>query len=287
MGASLGRALVGAGERVWWLPQGRAAATALRAAAADLRPADSWQQLLAQCDLVISICPPAAAMSVAEAFAAAVQGWRGVGAGPRRRTWTYVDANAISPQRALQVAAVVEAVGAAFVDGDVVGPPVGSGRTCLFLSGPGAAAVATRFAVSAGGQPEVRVLGDDPTAASALKMLYAGWTKASGALLLALWAAAERAGVAPALAAEWRVSQPDLPDRLAQVVNRSVPKAWRFAGEMEEIADTLAALGLPAGFHRTAAELFAALSPFKDAPSTDMDAVLAALASAYPAGSDR
>jgi hypothetical protein len=304
MGASLGGALVDAGQLVWWLPEGRGEATARRAAAAGLLPAESWEQLLGRCDLVISICPPAAASSVAEAFATAARRWPAQSAGSGARPITYVDANAISPQRARQVAAVVEAVGVRFVDGDVVGPPVGAGRTCLYLSGAGATEVSARFAPPPGApqrdteghgdstapkaaQPEVRVLGDDPTAASALKMLYAGWTKASGALLLVLWAAAERAGVAAALAAEWRVSQPDVPARLEQVVNRSVPKAWRFAGEMDEIADTLAELGLPAGFHRAAAEVFAALSPFKDLSSAGMDEVLAVLARAYPAGSGR
>ncbi|MFN0026127.1 MAG: DUF1932 domain-containing protein, partial [Acidimicrobiales bacterium] len=295
MGASLGAALVRASQTVWWLPEGRGDATAARAAAAGLQPAGSWSQLLAACDLVISICPPDAATAVAGSFAAAAQA-----CSRERPGWTYVDANAISPSRAQQVAAVVEAVGARFVDGDVVGPPVGSGRTCLYLSGPHAEEVAARFTANGGdtethdrgysrghtegyvGRPEVRVLGDDPTAASALKMLYAGWTKASGALLLALWAAAERAGVAPALAAEWQVSQPDLPGRLEQAVSRSVPKAWRFAGEMDEIAHTLAELGLPAGFHRAAAELFGGLTSFKDGPPPFMVEVLACLAGSWP-----
>lgn len=289
MGASLGAALVRAGRQVWWLPQGRSDATRRRAVAAGLRPADSWPALLGACDLVISICPPAAASTVAESFASQVRTLtlrEGRDVAPR---WSYLDANAISPARARQVAALVEGVGANFVDGDVVGPPVGAGRTCLYLSGPGAASVAARFAGAGGGEsdgPEIRVLGDDPTAASALKMLYAGWTKASGALLLTLWAAAERAGVAQALLAEWQISQPDLPGRLEQVVNRSVPKAWRFAGEMDEIADTLEELRLPLNFHRAAAEMFNALAPFKDGPPPDMGEVLAVLARSHPPGAD-
>ncbi|MEZ5233162.1 MAG: DUF1932 domain-containing protein [Acidimicrobiales bacterium] len=84
--------------------------------------------------------------------------------------------------------------------------------------------------------------------------------------------------------AEWEASQPDVPDRLRRAAAGSAPKAWRFAGEMDEIARTLADVGLPDGFHRAAAELYRNLEPFKDATSPELDAVTEALVQAATAG---
>jgi 3-hydroxyisobutyrate dehydrogenase-like beta-hydroxyacid dehydrogenase len=271
MGSSLGAALVRAGHAVRWLDVGRSAATAERARTAGLSAAGSWGELLDGADAVLSICPPDAATAVAEQFVAAR-------AEHRRRGpdgLLYVDANAVSPQRAAAVASLVRDGGADFVDGDVVGPPVGQGRTCVYLSGMRAGEVEAWFRP---GDPLTVVLGEDPTAASALKMLYAGWTKGTSALLLALWATAVRTGVGDALLAEWRASQPDVVGRLEKAAAGAVPKAWRFAGEMDEIADTLAGSDLPDGFHRAAAELYRQLSGFKDAsPPPALDAVIDAL----------
>ena len=58
----------------------------------------------------------------------------------------------------------------------------------------------------------------------------------------------------------------------------TAPKAWRFAGEMEEIAATLEAAGLPDGFHRAAAEAYARLASFRGEPEgVQVDEVIAAL----------
>jgi 3-hydroxyisobutyrate dehydrogenase-like beta-hydroxyacid dehydrogenase len=114
-------------------------------------------------------------------------------------------------------------------------------------------------------------------AASALKMCYAAYTKGTAALLLAVRALAEAEGVTPTLLAEWDRSQPGLADRSQAAARGTGAKAWRFAGEMHEIADTFAAAGLPDGFHRAAAELYGRLAPLKDAPAPDLDGVLALL----------
>ena len=66
MGASVGAALRGNGHAVWWLPTGRSAATSQRALAADLAPADALAGALAEVDAVLSVCPPHAAVTVAE-----------------------------------------------------------------------------------------------------------------------------------------------------------------------------------------------------------------------------
>ena len=143
--------------------------------------------------MIVSLCPPHAAVEVARPLAS----FDGI----------YVDANAISPATARAVAGLVRR----YVDGGVVGPPPRSpGTTRLYLSGPEAAPVAGLFA---GTTVEPVVVSAEPTAASAVKMAYAAWSKGTAALLLAIRALARAEGVEDALLAEWARSLPELLDR--------------------------------------------------------------------------
>ena len=87
-------------------------------------------------------------------------------------------------------------------------------------------------------------------------MAYAGWTKGSSALLLAIRALARAEGVEDTLLEEWRTSLPQLEDRSVAAARSAQKKGWRWIGEMEEIARTFGAAGLPDGFHRAAAEIY-------------------------------
>jgi len=208
--------------------------------------------------MIVSVCPPHAALEIARS----VSGFRGV----------YVDANAIAPATAREVAAILHGGGATYVDGGIIGPPPASaGTTRLYLSGSAAAEVRDLFA----GTPlEARIITADvaasrlgqpasacasvraDVAASALKMAYAAWTKGSAALLLSARALAEAEGVADALRVEWELSQPGLLARCRSAERSAAAKGWRWTAEMEEIAATMAAAGLPPGFHLAAAEVF-------------------------------
>jgi 3-hydroxyisobutyrate dehydrogenase-like beta-hydroxyacid dehydrogenase len=234
MGAAVGALL---GDALW-APEGRSAETAERAGAAGLRTAP-LAELLERSEVVLSICPPHAALEVARAAV----GFRGV----------YCDANAIAPATAIEVGRTVEAAGATFVDGGIVGGPPREPGTRLYLSGSEAHAVAALFA---GTKLEPVVLGNEPGLASALKACYAGWSKGSAALLLALSAAADELGVGAALRAEWARSVPDVPERLEAAGRAADAKGWRWIGEMREIAATLRAAGQPGGFHDAAADVF-------------------------------
>jgi 3-hydroxyisobutyrate dehydrogenase-like beta-hydroxyacid dehydrogenase len=241
MGAAVGQCLTAAGHRVLWVPEGRSQASAERAAAAGLTPAAGGLAGLAgQADVIVSVVPPHGALEVASQVA----GFGGV----------YADANAISPATAREVAAVVEAGGASYVDGGIIGtPPVTPGFIRFYLSGARAGQVKQLFE---GSPADARVLGPDPVAASAMKMAYASWTKGSSALLLAARALARAEGVEEALLAEWALSQPALPDRLTRAAGSAAAKGWRWVAEMEEIAASMATDGLPGGFHRAAAEIY-------------------------------
>lgn len=259
MGVTL--AATAAAERLW-VGAGRSPATVERAATADLVDAGSLAELCRRSDLVVSICPPAAAVDVAESVAAA--GFDG----------RYVDANAISPATSIRIGGLF---GDRYIDGGVIGPPaLRPGTTRLYLAGPAAAEVAELWDGSA---LEAAVVDDrwDRGAASALKMAYAGWTKGSSALLLTVAALAEQAGVADALHAEWERSQPGLVERSERTAAGTGPKAWRWVGEMEEIASTMADAGLPDEFHRGAGEVYTRMAGFKGHAGPSIDEVIGAI----------
>jgi 3-hydroxyisobutyrate dehydrogenase-like beta-hydroxyacid dehydrogenase len=245
MGAAVGAALVNAGQRVIWASEGRSPETKRRAADARLEDVVSIEALVSEADTVLSICPPHAAVGVAEQVARSSHG---------KNAWTYLDANAIAPTTSSEVSAVMTRAGADYVDGGIIGPPPHRpGTTRLYLSGPNSLQASAVLATS---EMEIHVVGDGEFAASALKLSYAAWTKGSQALLLTARAAAARAGVEEALLQEWRTSQPDLPGRYERAELAAAAKGWRWAGEMDEVATMMVSLGLPAGFHRAAATVF-------------------------------
>lgn len=248
MGAALGADLTRLGHQVVWCTAGRGPATRRRADESGLVAVETLAELVAAVDVVLSVCPPHAAAQLAVEVAAAAA------AVPDLGQRVYVDANAVAPATSERIGSVVSAAGLTFVDGGVIGPPpLRAGRTRLYLSGAEAAEVAALFA---GGFTEARVLGGKATAASALKMAYAAWTKGSAALLLTARALARAGGVEDALHDEWALSLPDLEARWQLAEAEARAKGWRWTGEMEQIAASMAAAGLPEGFHRAAAEVF-------------------------------
>ena len=263
MGAAVGGCLAKAGRRVVTAGAGRSAETRSRAAAAGIEVRGSLDEVLKVADLVLSVCPPHGAMALACEVAG--RNFRGI----------YVDANAVSPDSARAIGRVVEAGGASFIDGGIVGPPPGNGvRVWLYLCGAHARDIAECFA---GTDVVAEVLEAPLGAASALKMCFAAWSKGSTALLAAIRALAQHEGVDAALLGEWAHSAPDLPKR-SENIAASAYKAWRYVGEMEEIAASFAAAGLPDGFHLASAEIYRRLEGFKSAKNPPaMSDVTAAL----------
>ena len=260
MGASVGTALVGNGHDVTWVSVNRSDATRDRANEAGLRAVRSLDEALGV-DIVISVCPPDAAVAVAESVVE--RGFAGI----------YVDGNAVSPDTAATVEALV---GEGYVDGGIVGPPAWrAGTTRFYLSGSSADRVASLFENSL---VDARAVDGGPGAASALKMCYAAYAKGSIALILGVRALAESNGVSSALLDEWEISQPGLVRRSESGATATSLKAWRFVGEMHEIAATFAAANLPSGFHEAAAELYGRMAGFKHTPGgADVDTVMQAI----------
>jgi 3-hydroxyisobutyrate dehydrogenase-like beta-hydroxyacid dehydrogenase len=261
MGATVAAAAVA--ESVVWASSGRSPATLERAAAAGCTDRVNVAGLVASSDLIISVCPPHAAADVARDVATA--GFAGI----------YVDANAVAPATSRVVGKTVTAAGARFVDGGIVGPPaIRPGTTRLYLAGDAAPDVAFVFA---GGPLEAIVLDGPPGTASSLKMAYAAYTKGTAALVAAIRALAAAEGIEAPLLAEWDRSVPGLAERSTRILEATPRKAWRFAGEMREIAATFDSADLPAGFHEAAAEIYDRLAEYKYDPSPDPHAVIESL----------
>jgi 3-hydroxyisobutyrate dehydrogenase-like beta-hydroxyacid dehydrogenase len=240
MGAAVGKCLTDQGHTVLWASEGRSAATADRAKAAGLNDAGTIARVATDAEMILSVCPPHAAADTAWA----VHGFRGL----------YVDANAISPGTAREVAQMITDTGGRYVDGGIIGlPPTAPGSTRLYLSGPDAETVQALFE---GTDLDARIAGPTLTAASAVKMAYAAWTKGTAALILAIRELAREEGVEDTLLTEWALSQPKLEERSQRSARAATAKGWRWVAEMEEIAATMAAAGLPDGFHQAAAEIF-------------------------------
>jgi 3-hydroxyisobutyrate dehydrogenase-like beta-hydroxyacid dehydrogenase len=247
MGHAVGARLRERGLRVISQLDGRSERTRALAARAGIEAVADDAALVREADVLLSIVAPAEAIALAERIASAV---RRTGATP-----LYVECNAIAPQTARHVAEIVEAAGARFVDAGIIGPPPkpGAASTRFYASGQDPAA----FARLGDFGLDVRLVGDQPGQASALKMCYAALTKGTTALMTELSIAAERLGVSEALSAEFAQSQPALHERMQRAVPEMVPKAHRWVGEMEEIAMTFEACGLTPRTFEGAAELYA------------------------------
>jgi len=220
MGAFVGSAVLG---EVLWASEGRSESTRTRAEG--FRDVGTVRDLVAESELVISLCPPEIAEDVAGEVAA--EGFDGI----------YVEANAIAPERVERIAGYLRCVDGAVISRTAVN---------LYLSGD-AGDVATVADLFRDSDVNAIALDGGLGSASALKMAFGGWNKIWSALTAQAYAIARAYGVEDTLAAEGVDS-----DRFV----RSARKAWRWAPEMDEVADTCASLGLPDGIPRGAAELF-------------------------------
>jgi 3-hydroxyisobutyrate dehydrogenase-like beta-hydroxyacid dehydrogenase len=250
------------GSEVFWAAEGRSAVTRERASQAGLRDAGTLAKLCELCPVIVCVCPPEFAEETAEQVAqCSFQG-------------AYVEANAISPERVQRIARRLEQCGARFVDGGIIGPPTMSRkRTWLYLSGEHAASMQQYFS---SGPIETEVLAGGIGRASALKMCFAAYSKGSVALACAVLAAAERLEVFDDLQRQWIRSGPSISE-LEREISRAAPKAWRFTGEMHEIAATFLSAGVPPEFHQAAAEIFQRMENFKGGEEPCLKDVLGTL----------
>ena len=224
MGAGVGQRLTENKVTALTALTGRSAASATRARNAGMTAVEERQ--LMEADFLLSIVPPGEALALAQRLAPLL--------GAANKKPIYVDCNAVSPQTVNQIAKVIAATGAPFVGAGIIGPPPkpGSSNTKIYAAGPHAQDLAR---LNDHGLI-VRVLGGPLTAASALKMSYAGITKGFTALGAAMMLAAARGGSAEALKAELAESQATLLSWLTRQTPSMYGKAYRWVAELDEIA---------------------------------------------------
>ena len=266
MGAAIGAALAASGLDAATSLEGRSALTRTRAAEAGMRDAGALTALVEQSGLLLSVLPPADAVSVAEEVADAMAR---TGARP-----VFAECNAVAPRTAERVATLIGDAGALVIDAGIIGPPPAPGsKTRIYCSGPDTSPLE---ALREHGL-DVRRVGPRIGQASGLKMVYAASTKGTTAVWTELLTAAEAMGLTDALLAEF--GDAPGPARSVKAVTEMPRRARRWVGEMEEIAATFEALGLTPRILLGAADMFrlAAETPLADQTSRDPDPELRAM----------
>lgn len=259
MGASIGAAASHSATRVIWAGDGRSKASHTRASDAGLENGGTIDTLVKDSDIILSVCPPHYAEDVARQVK------------QRAFSGLFVDCNAIAPEKSRQIAKRFGYQN--FVDGGIVGGPAWKSEsgTRLYLSGDRSKEITALFNNSS---LETTIIPGEIGAASAMKMVFAAYTKGTTALLAAILGVAEKEGVRNALESQWGQT---FTEQTHQRVVANSAKAWRFEGEMQEIAATFENAGLPGGFHAAAAVVFERLAQFKDEPAADLVELLKAL----------
>ncbi len=262
MGHGVGTVLAQAGHRVVTCLAGRSEHSRSLATRAGMEDAGSLAALVGEADLILSILPPTAAISLAKDVAAAM-----VETG---KPVTYADCNAVSPATVRQVGDLIVAAGAPFIDAGIVGAaPNRNSGTRFFVSGPDTSAMEALDSEAI----KVVPLGPEIGRASAMKMVYAALTKGTWTLQTAVLMAAERLGLTADLIGEFEFSQKPALAVMRQRVPHMPADAARWIGEMEEIAATFADAGVTPEFHKGAADIFRILAktPFAQETRETLD----------------
>lgn len=245
MGQAIASVLTQHGLRSVAALDGRSERTRRLAAEARLQDLGSLKCLVAESDVLLSVLVPSAATQAAEQVAEAM---RSIG-----KSLLYVDCNAISPQKARKIDALIQAAGGRFIDAAIIGPPPRMpGLTRIYASGAQTSALEQLRDYGL----DVRVIGDESGQASGLKMCYGALTKGLMAIGTELLIAAHRLSLEEVLWDELSGSQKELLAWLTGSISSMPPKAHRWVGEMEEVAATFSALGLTGRTFEGAAELY-------------------------------
>ena len=249
MGHTVGDVLRQNGLQVVTCLEGRSQRTHQLTQKADIIDLPTYQHLITEADLILSIMVPAQAVSAAHTVAGTLQ--------KINTDLTYIDCNAIAPQTVRKIGETITTAGGNFIDASIIGPPPRKpGVTRFYASGPklNAFKELNQYGL------DVRTLGDEIGLAAAIKMCYAALTKGLTALCTELLTAAELLGVSDALADEFQLSQSTLYERMERGLPGMPTKAKRWIGEMEEISDTFADVGLTPNILTGAADIYRLVS---------------------------
>ncbi|MEZ5816269.1 MAG: NAD(P)-binding domain-containing protein [Hyphomicrobiaceae bacterium] len=241
MGAGVAGDLKASGFDVVSTAAGRSKRSRERAEASGLRLLGSLDAVVAEADTFLSIVPADQAEPLAAAVAGALQG----------KALHYVDCNSITPAKTARIAGTVEAAGAVYSDGGIIGPPPGGKvKTRLYVSGPHADVLS---ALQSAKMPVIR-LGESTTQATEMKVLFSAANKGTVALLANIMAAAAKVGLLDRVMGELDAVKPGLTAVLTQAAPDLDDKALRWAIEMDDLAQGLADLDAHPGYHQAAGD---------------------------------
>lgn len=274
MGHSVGQVLGLQGLSVIACLKERSERTRSLANEAHIIDVSTYQRLVSEADIILSILVPARAKQVAQVVARAIA--------ETKAELLYADCNAIAPTTVREIGEVITMAGGRFVDASIIGPPPrNEGATRFYASGPDARflLVLNEFGLN------LTVLGEQIGQASAIKMCYAALTKGVTALGTELLTAAEILGVSEPLKQEFKLSQPALYGYLERQIPRMPMKSFRWIGEMREIAKTFQHAGLPPKMFAGAADVYRFVSetklagrkPEDPSPLQNLDQILSIL----------
>lgn len=249
MGQGVAMCLKAMGFNVCMASDGRSPRTRGLGEKAGLTDLHSLENLVKECDMVLSVLDPGAAVTNAKAVAAACKA--------TGRKTVFVDCNAVAPQTMTEITGIMSAAGCTTIDAGIIGPPPrGTAKQRFYVSGPNAELM-NRINSP---QISVRIAGEKIGDASAVKMCYAAMTKGSIALGVELLVAARKLGVAQTLEAEFKASQAELYESVLSRSERMPFKAYRWVPEMQEIAKTFEGAGLTPRILQGAADLYAQIA---------------------------
>lgn len=245
MGHEVGRVLGRHGLQVFACLDGRSELTCSLAQEAGIVGVHSFDVLVREADLILSILVPAEAKNAANRIAEALI--------TTKAQIVYVDCNAIAPSTSRGICEVISGTGSRFVDAGIIGPPpTEEGTTRFYASGE----YVDEFDQLSAYGLDIRVLGQEIGQASGFKMTYAALTKGSCAIATELLIAACSMGLLEPLIEDFKISQGRRFEELVLELKKMPPKANRWVGEMEEIAKTFGELGLTPKIYQGVADIY-------------------------------
>ncbi len=248
MGSAVACSLAAGGIRVVTCVEGRSMRTWAAAQSCGVERLPTLESVVETGDVVLSLVPQWAALSVARGVAEAA---RFAGVQP-----IFVDANSVSPRLMAEIASAVEQSGCPCVDGAFIGNASSLGvRTALYLSGRHAERAA---ALLAPGLP-VRVLGAETGAASAFKLSVYGFNKGLVALFLEMICAADRIGLRDELLEHLRDFYPGSVATALRLLPTYPRHASRRVLELDEVVGWLDSIGQRADMAAATREVIAAV----------------------------
>jgi hypothetical protein len=217
---------------------GRSDVTKARAEAAGASIV-SFNEILAQASIFISIVPPSDALQLAEKVGADLLALR-----HREEPLVYLDLNAISPTLSRKIAEPILAAGHTYIDGSILGfPPklISESdssstwfRPAIPVSGPTFPSSFSHLVTLM----NIKHVSDNLGAASGLKMCFGGINKALTAVALQSYTTAASMGVLKPLRQYLGEYYPGLQKVAENSIIASQRKAYRWVREMQEVQET-------------------------------------------------